>query len=369
MNNRNVCIDVLKVLATAMVFFCHSTIVAFQNGFEMHGWLRIFDTPAWGGVWMFLIFSGYLAATGFVNSKSGEGKYRLNKKGITGYYKNRVIKILVPTWIFVSMAFILYYREAELQYDVLLQVFFCLYNGAGFTVKGIGAIWYVCIVAWLYLLTPLFVYLLDKYECKHKGEEFKSFARLSIMIAVCGFAYRICGGFFHIDWYNWLYANPLACLDLFLVGIIGSRMCRHLPKLDEKRIICYRKACVFCFAFLVIVCTIKPGPIFKFYQFASPSFFLICTTVILMLYSYNIRVNKSKYRLTIEKWMCIISPYTFVFYLWHTLILMSVADKMLVEKNTINFLITLSIGFVLTSYIAFLLTKMNEGVIKSLLNK
>lgn len=68
MNNSN-SINVLKVVATLMVYFCHSTIVYNETYFltkSDYPWLNLFDTPAWGGVWIFLVIGGCLAAYGFM---------------------------------------------------------------------------------------------------------------------------------------------------------------------------------------------------------------------------------------------------------------------------------------------------------------
>lgn len=75
--NNSTCINVLKVLATAMVYFCHSWIVCFETyDYLVHGLYRIFITPAWAGVWIFLVVGGFLAAYGFCG-----GKYSLDVGG------------------------------------------------------------------------------------------------------------------------------------------------------------------------------------------------------------------------------------------------------------------------------------------------
>lgn len=267
------------------------------------------------------------------------------------------------------MAFIFYYREVDLQYDVLLRVFFCVFNGGGFSVKGIGAIWYICIVAWLYLLTPLFVYMLDKYENKHRGEEFKYYTILAITIAAIGMIYRLGGYFFHISWYDWLYANPIACFDLFFIGIIASRAKNYLPECSDGKIHKYRKYFILLFCLLVVTCTIKPWIFTKFYQFVSPTFFLFVTLGLLLLYSYEVESNFPFLAKRFGEWASKICPYTFAFYLWHTLLLMSVANKLNISNNTLHYLTMLLIGFLLTSYVAFIVTKMNEGIINTLLKK
>lgn len=82
--HNSLCVNILKVIATAMVFFCHSWIVCVEAfAYQAHGWYKFFITSAWGGVWMFLIIGGYLAAHGFY-----EDKYSLTFGGVFKYYIN-----------------------------------------------------------------------------------------------------------------------------------------------------------------------------------------------------------------------------------------------------------------------------------------
>lgn len=49
MRPNSTIINILKVFATLLVFLCHSTIVA-KECFGGGGLIRIFNTPAWGGM-------------------------------------------------------------------------------------------------------------------------------------------------------------------------------------------------------------------------------------------------------------------------------------------------------------------------------
>lgn len=153
-------INVLKILATTLVFLCHSEIIAKECfNINFHGLWHLLNTPAWGGVWIFLIISGFLACYGF-----DSGKYQISRKSILNYYKGRYIKILLPTYIFLSLAFIFNMQESNVQMDSIIRWLTCTFNGHGGGIKQVGASWYVFIVFWLYILSPIFVYLLNKYE-------------------------------------------------------------------------------------------------------------------------------------------------------------------------------------------------------------
>ena len=102
-------LNILRVFAAAMVFFCHSTIVANDTfGLQLEGLQRLIITPAWGGVWIFLVMGGFLAAYGFDSQK-----YEMNKEGILKYYRGRFIKVLLPTWIFLSLVYIFTMKESK----------------------------------------------------------------------------------------------------------------------------------------------------------------------------------------------------------------------------------------------------------------
>lgn len=67
-------INMLKVAAMILVYFCHCYIVCNHTfGFEFeNNWQMLLKTPAWAGVWIFVFVSGYLAENGFA-----KGKYNL----------------------------------------------------------------------------------------------------------------------------------------------------------------------------------------------------------------------------------------------------------------------------------------------------
>ena len=97
-----------------------------------------------------------------------------------------------------------------------------------------------------------------------------------------------------------------------------------------------------------------------------PSAYLILTCAILVAYSYKSGANNKKTPMFLT--ICnTIAPYTFSFYLWHSFILMYVATQLKVETEDLHFVMTIIIGAIMSSYIALLMTKMNNGIIKALL--
>ena len=353
----------MKVLATAMVFFCHSYIVCYETfNYSIHGFYRIFITPAWGGVWIFLVLGGFLAAHGFYR-----GKYNLHMGGVKMYYTNRIVKILIPTWIFISLAYVLIYQERTPALIEMIQYLTCTFNAGSYGLPGIGASWYVFIVMWCYLLAPLIIWILNKLEVYYQGKELSFYLISFTFVSLLGGLYRVFS-FFYLDWYNWTYANVLGCLDLFAAGIITYRMIAFLPELSNKRIRLIRIFTNCGLLALILVCIgqgyIPYGILLQ--KYVWPSAYLILTCAILVLYSYKIDENYQRFP-TFWSVCNTIAPYTFTYYLWHSFMLMYVAAQLKIENDDLHFLLTIVVGAIASSYVAFLMTKMNTGIIKALL--
>lgn len=312
---------------------------------------------------MFLIISGLLASYGYE-----ENRYLLTKQSIKKYYKGRIVKVLLPTWIFLTLVFIFNMREATLKWDVIIRMLTCTYNG-GFTgVKGAGATWYVFMLMWLYLLTPLFVKWLRKYEIDHSGKEFNAYLRLLVSVIGIGLIYRIVGFIMHWDLYNWLYANVLACLDLYVAGMIGIKLIKFFP--FEKWLWLVKWRSIVLFAFLLMnISFIGKGivPLYNaFYCYISPSLYILFTVLIVMLYSVGEKNTKIPEGL-FGRFCNIICPFSFAFYLWHTSLLGAVAESFYWVSNVyVHYIVMLILGFVVVSYVSFLMTKMNGSIIKLL---
>ena len=64
-----------------------------------------------------------------------------------------------------------------------------------------------------------------------------------------------------------------------------------------------------------------------------------------------------------------IAPYTFMFYLWHSILLSKVANKLTIDNLNTHYFAMLALGFTVTACIAYLFTNMNNGVTKQILKK
>ena len=215
----NVTVDVLKCYAAALVFVCHSYIAcnaAFSFEFNS-SWQFILKAPAWVGVWIFMIVSGFLAGNGFFAEK-----YTLTQKGIRKYYKTRFLNVIAPTWVMISIVYILADPQIP-SVSIICRFLTCMFRG-GDAADGVGATWYVFTVAWLYLLTPLFVFISQKIEGRYCGKETRIYFGLLSVLAVLGMFYRVVGRLSGLTWYRWIYASPLGNIDLFWGGLVISRI-------------------------------------------------------------------------------------------------------------------------------------------------
>ena len=368
MKLNSTALNFLRVFAAALVFFCHSTIVAGESfGLELHGLSKLINTPAWGGVWIFLIIGGFLAAYGFDSHK-----YILDKSGILEYYKGRFLKVLMPTWFFLSLMYIFNLENAHLTVTEVLRYLTCTFNGSTETGGArIGATWYVFVIMWLYLLVPVLLKALNWFEKRHKGNEYHVYLKLIAAILIAGIIYRVGGVFLwhqigYSVYYNWFYANVTGTLDLFVIGMIGERIMTYLPEISDDKVKQYRK---FGFWAVIIVAVLFTGNYRgqrTLYLFLAPSMFALSTVFMIVIYSYKSHTLNSYLDNTFwGKVVNALAPYTFMFYLWHSPILGWVADKINMTNVCIHYIIMLAIGGIITAYIAYLMKKMNDNVIKS----
>lgn len=355
--NKSTTINFLKVFATYLVFSQHSTIVTNQElGFQLQGFIQqLLNTPAQGGVWMFLIISGLLASLGF-----DKGKYQLNLHGILSYYKNRFVKILLPTWIFISLAWMIC-GTYSFKLIELIQLLTCTYNGNGIGIPGVGATWYIFIVMWLYILTPFSLKFFRRLEKKYAGKEKKMYIILIAILFVYGITYRCGCEVLHLSKYNWRYANILACGDCFFIGVITSQLQKYVDfsKYGKN----YMNLAYIFLLIVVLMCTFKNySTLLKaFHALISPSLYAIVCAAIISL--SNATTTTTRF----GKLCTMLSPYTFAFYLWHTLVMIYLCRNLQLDSGFSSYSIVAGIGFIITCYLAYLTTNMNNSIIVKLL--
>lgn len=349
----NATVNTLKLIATVLVAVCHCWIICNQEfGFELQdNWQILLKTPAWGGVFMFFTISGYLA-------QSSISKY----VGVNflQFYKNKVKKILLPCFIFISLVYLLIEPTAHIDFLFLLKLLTCTFNGTGSPIHHIGATWYVFVLMWLFALCPFIYKMLDYIVNKYQGKKGPFLSRLFVAISVFGFAYRILGRLLGLEWYSCIYASVVGNLDLFIGGMIVARM----PHLETNISLTIIKRMLFlALAILIVLCSgmyyygEKNMPTFlSIYRYLTPSIYLTLTSFILWI------TRNETHKTSIVN---ILAPYTFEFYLWHSVVYSLIARNIMVENDFARYLLVLFGGIVITSYLAFIMTKMNAGIYKT----
>lgn len=183
-----------------------------------------------------------------------------------------------------------------------------------------------------------------------------------------------------------MYANILGSIDLWMIGMIGCRLMHYLPvHVSPKKIIILRTVAAIS---LLVLATVFSGWIKELGSFSNvfslmqtglnqvykvgSIFFGITSIALVILYSYredNSERRKSWSKTVVGAFCNAVAPYTFMFYLWHSGLLTQVARKLAIEEPTTHYWAMLLIGFIVTSYVAYLMTQMNNGIIKNILKK
>lgn len=289
------------------------------------------------------------------------------------FFKKKVVKIYLPCLIFISFAYLLWDSDAKLTGRFLLSLLTCTFNGQGSGISYIGASWYVFVLMWLFLLTPLFNWLLNCWERRCKGREYKGYLLLLCVVIAIGLAYRVVGRWLGLEWYSYIYASVAGGCDLFLSGMIACRLSSFLPSsFKRRRNVTARFAWILLAALILLCCFFyfygeydedKYSFLVSVYKYVTPSFYIAIACLLLM--TSVIPTNTHKENVGIGKIAGTITPYTFEFYLWHSIIYASIAGKLHIQDNFLHFTAVLVIGTLTTGYVALLMTKMNKEISKS----
>lgn len=327
MNEKRLSIDpydYLRVLAALMVFFLHTYLFVDNYTFPTEGWEILLGTPAWAGVWIFVVLGGFFAEKGFYDKR-----YMYTRKGIVRYYLTRTIKILVPTYLFVLMTLIIYdqhyiIENPSLVIDILVRMFTLTYTGTP-SIDGLGATWYVFTIMWLYLLAPIFSLTLRKLSKRSKY----NMHILLIITVLSGLSFRL----FMVlqvteySWYLHVYVNPLANIDLFLSGMIAYR----ISKMKSNGLYRIKKAKIISVLSISIVFATNcwfyaQERLFclHVYQYIYPTLWLLVTIGFLVIFfedSYRRESPTfSQYAKRPVLFVGFLSSISFEFYLWHSVL-------------------------------------------------
>lgn len=203
-----------------------------------------------------------------------------------------------------------------------------------------------------------------------KGCEFKRYVNLSIYIIIGGIIYRLYGYYIGLDMYDWLYANIIPCADLFLLGMVGCRLLKYCPVITDdknKRLLIIVSS---IFMILILGCCANIFIPQIIYILVTPPIYGLLTIWVIILCSVRPYHVKNVLLRRICDLCNVVSPYSFMFYLWHSPMLFYIGNTLCdIEPLEIRYVMMLITGFLISCYISYLFTNMNDGVIKKILNK
>lgn len=323
-------IDFLKCVSAFMVFFLHVTIF---NGVQFAGnqFLQyypkffFFYTPAWAGVWIFFVLSGFLAGISFLNKR-----YILNFVGIRNYYIKKIRSVYIPVIGFLLLVGIFVKPDFFIEnYQILPQIIISMYAGRP-EGPGTGATWFIFTLMWLYLFTPLFIFIIQKV--KHR-------LVVLFLLIVCGFIYRNMISSFGLDWYYFTYTSVVGNLDLYCSGIcLAYLLPQYRNKINLDRLPYYRVISLISFVGFIVYNSYiySHSTHLNSYQTKYPTIYLLLVSLILVFFIFNDKqISTPTLFNRCITWFAGIS---FEFYLFHSLIAYTLVKYINVGNPLVQYL-------------------------------
>lgn len=324
-------LNLLRICAFFMIFLLHAKIFIPCIWYENVDWAWILYTPAWAGVWIFFVLSGYGIGAGFYLSK-----YKLTGKGVLKYYYKRLLKILPLYWLylginllFITPEYLLPGRDSTSKIVKLL-----IFNyREEFDSIYFGLAWYLSTLIKLYFIAPIIFFVLRYFL-----EKMNYFWIVYILLLIVGMGGRIAMGY-HIsltgigDWSYNIYKPWYFNLDLFFCGFILNEL-RFNTKITNKKSIPFLPW-IFLLCLVLINCKIYfnasylGGDAMNIYCYIFPTIYLLLISFFIVNYDIcrkndisslskkSIKENKAR---IIDAFSKILMP----LYLFHSTILLCV---------------------------------------------
>lgn len=329
-------INFIRVLAIIIIYMLHTSLFSAKlvNLWESGYWTFIFKPPAWAGVWILFIVSGYLVGKGFASER-----YTLKAKDIKKFYVRRIVKVWIPVIFFIFLVCVLVCPDLLIENPIIIIRFLtCTFNDNN---VYLGPTWFVFTLMWLYLIAPLICFVMQKI--KQNCNTLFLYLLLCVVI-MAGFSYRIITFIYSYDdfflWHTHINAAPYSNLDFFIFGIILSYITinRQEDSINDHYIFKLKNNHIKLISFVVLMASILLNgylyyigrlPSTSIYRFIFPSLY-ICS-VGLFLYAFDYQHNITNLPVTFQNiknnparlidWF---SGISFEFYLFHSLIIASI---------------------------------------------
>lgn len=348
-------INIIKIIATLCVFCLHTSLFSSQWGgfsFSSKNWLL--QTPAWAAVWIFFFVSGYLNGGNFIGK---EKKYQFSLKSIFDFYKKRLIKVILPTWLFIFVACLISQPEFIAQNPGVLIKILTLryYNDPG--CASIGATWYVFVLAQLYILTPIICFVIN-WIIEKAGYMKEAIAKLGIVtLCVLGFVYRFYMLKTGAEWTQQVYVPVYSNCDIYISGILLASVQKDREYNKTK----YNFFISIALVLFVVTIIVNSAVYYKgnfdskyiiFYQYFFPSIYIFILSIVLdMSCGWNICYKSHNIILKIIDKFTNIS---FEFYLVHSMVLYRISPYIKASTPNRYHLCLLGVAFVFSIILAII---------------
>lgn len=202
---KNVNIQLIRVLAMFSIILCHIVQIFNNEYIAMTGqFLNI-------GVYIFLIISGLLYSKKNINAQK--------------FYHDRVLKILIPMYIFMIPVYILQLFNKTFSVNTFIVYTFNL-QGIFKRIPGASHLWFLTAIFWCYIILPFLQKIRDNK--KNINVFFGLSAIIAIItcyfnrnigvISICTIAYLI--GYFYLPKLYSKKINKILLIVIFLISIM-----------------------------------------------------------------------------------------------------------------------------------------------------
>lgn len=346
-------ISFLRCFACLMVFVLHfSYIYTSVLNIPMKAMPVFLCTPAWTGVWIFFILSGYLLGKNFF-----QGRYKTdNINDFFEFYFNRCVRIL-PVYFFIVLIDICFVNTN--QYfngsETLLRTFsFTLRNP--YTTTMIGVLWFISTIVQLYLLTPLVWKFIIKPLQKLRYKNIIYLFILSFLMTL--FLYlRVFWYKNGVSWDCFILCNVAANIDLFFGSFVFAHFVNSSKDSKTKHFL--RPFSLLLFVCFIILNTYWMWNSWSFGKYVNltrlytPTIIMIVSFI--LLYSFDVNdLFSAPIKNVFFKNTCnlvsFIGLISFGIYLFHSPIILSVI-KLFSQYNWSfhkTMFLTLAVSFILS---------------------
>lgn len=359
--NRTDALSILRLFAWLLVFETHVLINAggriLDPSFPNRANLWPMLTPAWAGVWIFFILSGFLMGKAYLT-----GRYDLSARGVRDFYTNRLIRI-APLYFFALLVVAVFVHPEVFQpanLHVLLPVVTFTYNGQQ-PINIIGALWYVSTLMQLYLVTPLFFFLVRKRfaDRRFAGLVLGALVVLGLLIRfVPLLLWREPNPITH--WYSWVYVPSWSNLDLFFGGFMLAPLLgrgqRRSPALVRAATVAVLLGLTLATSYIYDTGMNRGvAPLGFVFVYLVPTVWLTVTSAVILAFDAGPRAEPlSRSAIRRNGWRALEVPalLTFGLYVWHEPVLGRIASITTEASPWTAFFTTWGLGLLISGALA-----------------